>query len=205
MDLGKLTTTLAQAEAEWTRFNAEVAELERVWEGLDGRHDFRADQQREVLRPKLAAALAERAERQTVLNALREVEAIATYLFPIWRALDADVRAQVKAITGTIEVPDRRSMLKLWGDGRQLEQLRQVLYEVTELPELARPFDALDAVKYFWHQQSIDRDRVWTHHLSRLTVPRRLRRCGHHRPRVCTNCRRPRPHCRPEPTKRSTS
>jgi hypothetical protein len=162
---------LAEVEADLASFNGEVATLEREYESLDGRGDYRADVQREQLSPKLSAALSDQRAFQRVVDALREQEVIVNFLLPIYREKKAEVQSMVAAITARVEVPDRETMLQLWAANRELERLRLPLYEVTHLPELTKPFDGLDAVKEFWHQQAIDRARIWSHAMSIHHLP----------------------------------
>jgi hypothetical protein len=57
-------------------------------------------------------------------------------------------------------------MLALWADGRSLEQLRTVLFDITQDAALRSRFDPVEELRFFWHQQALERDRVFTHHLS---------------------------------------
>jgi hypothetical protein len=158
-------------EAELVRMKQEVAELDAAWEALESRHDFRADQQRETLRPKLAAKHAEVAQFQRASAALRQRDAAVTALRPVHAALDLKVRSAVRAITARSDTPSRETVVQLWADGRALEQLRAVLFEATRDDALRRPYDPLDAVRFFWHQQHEERQRVFTHFLSKPHLP----------------------------------
>jgi hypothetical protein len=123
------------------------------------------------LRPKLAAKHAEVAQFQRASAALRKRDAVVTALRPVHAALDLKVRSAVRAITASADLPDRATVVQLWADGRHLESLRAVLFEVTQDDALRKPYDPLDAVRWHWHEQAEQRARVFTHFLSKPHLP----------------------------------
>jgi hypothetical protein len=164
---------LAMAEADDARFDAEVAALDADWQRLDSRGDFRAEVEREKLRPRLSAALAEQVARRKVTAALREMEMRANHLLPLRAALYARVQAQVASIKATVTVPDRETLVALHAAGRDLEALRAVLFDITQDPALRERYDPIEDLRWFWHQQHEQRQKCFSHHLSRPHLPAR--------------------------------
>ena len=164
-----------EMEAATTEFVASaIAPLERAWERLEDRTDFRADHERELLRPKLAAAYAERDEMLMVGQALHESAELRAELQRVHDDLERRVTAALERITGALEVPDAATVRKLWVESRELDSLRHVLFTATASAKFARPFDAVDRLRKHWAAQTEARSRVFSHFLApgyRPTVP----------------------------------
>jgi hypothetical protein len=161
---------LVTLEKDLLRCKADAAALEGAFGLLGSRSDFEADQKRAKLRPKILAAREEIASYEVVVAAMREKLALINELAPLSSEKRPALIARVEAIKASLVVPDRSTMLNVWMDGREVEHLRRVLHEATADPEFAKPYDPLDDIKFFWHQQQVERQRVFTHYLS---VPHR--------------------------------
>ncbi len=151
-------------EAATTEFVSAVIEpLEREWAMLENRTDFRADAEREQLRPRLSADYAERDQMALVRNALAEAGALAQELTAVHDAKEAALTAALTRITSRLDVPDAAEVRRLWVDSRELDSLRQVLYGATSEPRFSRPFDAVGKLRTHWEAEHVARQRVFTH------------------------------------------
>lgn len=156
-----------EMEAATTEFVASaIAPLETAWSRLEDRTDFRADAEREQLRPRLAQAYRSRDEMLMVGQALHESAELRADLQRVHDDLERRVTAALERITGALEVPDAATVRKLWVESRELDSLRAALLASTAEGRYMRPFAAIDKLRSAWEAHATARARVFTHMLS---------------------------------------
>ena len=160
---------------EQRRVRLELTETERAWSRLDSRADFRADVEREALRPRLKASYRLDAELVRQIAIAEELQTVVNVLGPQYTQALAHATELVDAIRRSPDVPSREQLTELFLRGRSVEELRRALHGATNEPKWSREHDFLDAVRFHWHVQQSERDRVL-----------RFVRAPGHRPRPST-------------------
>jgi hypothetical protein len=153
---------LLKVQADFTRLvEFELEPAEKDWNRVtENRHDFRADQEREALRPRLAALYRTEKELTRQMAVEEERERIANELFPHFTREDSTGVAMLSALLNRPEAPDRVPVTELWLCGRRREEIRRQLYDVTADPRFSKARDFVDELRYYWHVQQEAREKV---------------------------------------------
>jgi hypothetical protein len=162
----KSSPVLERLREDLRRNDAEIGADEAGYERLGDRHDVRADVEREQIRPRLQARYAKR-DRLLQQIAVEEKRAELVDVLDAARTQEiAEAMAIVDAIKADASDPDP-APVKDWAiRTRRVNELNRLLHTATGAPKYAKEIDFVDQVKWFWHQQQIARNRIFTHHLA---------------------------------------
>lgn len=157
----RLRAELRAEREDLVRFvEGPVATLDREFERVSNRTDYRASTQLELLKPQLARAYAELEAKQRRLTAKEEHVALLDKLIPQYLREVEAVQAMLDALTSLSDVSDRVPVIELYFGSRRVEQLRRPLYAATGDIRFAKERDYVDSLRYHWHVQAEARERV---------------------------------------------
>lgn len=152
---------LASDREALTSVLGRIAELESSWERVESRSDFQADQSREQLRRQLPPEYKRRDVLSPRVARGEERQRLVRGLIPQYEKLEASLIAMLDRLKASTSVPSREEFTQLYLKKRELGDLARVLHAATGERRFSREFDAVDALKFHWHEQRIARDRLF--------------------------------------------
>jgi hypothetical protein len=148
----------------------ELAQVEVAFRGVCGRHDDAAARlQSNALADELVGLRAARAKELQLQNEAHERHALITELVDIYEPLTSQLSDGIEALITHGGVPVADDISHVFVLAQRVEMLRVAIFGATQQQRFARRIDALDRIRFGWHQQHIARvralDRVRTRSL----------------------------------------
>src|SRR5688572_3204318 len=103
------------------------------------------------------------AKHRRIADKEERLEILAN-LIPQFDQEDSALRADVATWKARPDVPPTDIVRDIWARNRGLNIAKRVLFSVTGDMRFAKDWDALDDLRFFWHQQEQQRARIFTAH-----------------------------------------
>jgi hypothetical protein len=154
------------------RAEADLTPVDQQFEHLGRRHDYAASRELDAVRPKLDALYTARDRWAREMGVEEEVEQVVNPLIDLLDQKRGQLHARFEAITSRVDTISDAEFLSFHAENREVERLRMTVFGVTNLPEYAREWDAVLALKSFWFDLNRERTRLFDRLLAAGMRPR---------------------------------